>query len=936
MLKRLLLTITLLWLWAGAIHIYAQSQYEIWFDSDYDNRSTATMTSAFDLTTSLQIDQLSAGLHCFNFRTIDNNGTYGLLHRKMFVYAPELSVPSNEMTGYEVWFDNDYPSREETKSTGTSISFISHVDRLAPGVHTLNFRAIGEGNTYGNLMRKMFVYAPELSIPTKEMIGYEVWFDNDYSSRETIPSKGNEVSFVSELEQLSPGVHTLNFRAIGEGDAYGNLMRKMFVYAPELSVASKEMTAYEMWIDNDYDSRTVDEATGSELTLTYDVSNLQSGLHTFNFRAIGQGNAPGIIMRKMIYLAPEESFSAYACEYSIDGGEPVSVDILGNGCDFSVDLSGMSDGNHTLSVRSQSSDGRWGPIFTRTFELSGIPLDASEWTLLLALHKELQTMGWSPEWNIEGGLTAASGFEGVEVTDGHVTGFSFNNKGLRSTTQSMIPLSMLSFPYLQNVNLSGNGLAGGVDKIFAAEALQGKSMALKTISSLNLSDNLFNGNLGILGARQVLPSLKTLNASRNGFADVYPAVPSTVDLDYSYQCIDRVIPMGYKELQDIDFKELIDIDFSKPESIKILEKLPPTITLYNHKLQTWLPPQAYVLSKADPDSIKAIEDVKEWIISLGWSEFGLYFPYLSEDFYVYDGKSGDILNAIVATTGTTGKLYNSGTHFKVKFNYEDGDVNLDGNVNVVDLQSIINYIFEIYNMQNVKPFIFNSANRQKADELIDIKDAVLMVSLLLDKNITSTTRSVETSPLAYNSGGYLCISSARPVAAFELTLLGDDDIRIVSALKRSGFTCEISRREGYSRVVAYSLDGNTLPAGVTQIGSIGFCDVADVVLSDAYAEVILESSDTTTGVNVIDADDSEVDIAYSNGVITITSPKALTNVKWTIFTVDGKVAACGEAESLAAGKSAIRCGMIADGVAMAVVEADQTPATRRKIMILNH
>lgn len=783
---------TLLWLWTGVIHVYAQSQYEIWFDSDYDNRSTANMTSVYGLTASLPIDHLPAGLHCLNFRTVDSNGSYGLLLRKMFVYAPELAVPS------------------------------------------------------------------------------------------------------------------------------------------------REMMAYEMWIDNDYDSRIADEATGSELALTYNLSKLRSGLHTFNFRAIGNGNLPGVLTRRMICLAPEESVSAFAFEYSIDGGEPVTVDAAGTGCDFSVDLSGLRDGFHTLSVRTQSPDGRWGPVFTRTFELTGIPLDASEWTLLLALYNELQTMGWKPEWNMAGGAAAASGFDGVEVTDGHVTGFSFNDKGLRSTSKSMIPLSMLSFPYLQNVDLSGNGLAGEVDKIFAAAARQGKSMALHSISNLNLSDNLFCGNLGILGAPEVLPSLKTLNASRNGFADVYPAVPSTVDLDYSHQCIDRVIPVGIKELRDIDFEALRGIDFSNPESIDILEKLPPTITLYNHNRQTWLPPQAYVLSKAEPDNINAIENINEWTISVGWNEYGPYVPYLSEDFYVYYGESGDILNAIVATTGSLGKLYNSGTNFKVKFNYEDGDVNLDGNVNVVDLQSIINYIFEIYNMQNVKPFIFNSANRQKGDDIIDIKDAVLMVSMLLDKKITPATRSGHTSPLAFNSGGYLCISSARPVSAFELTLLGDDDIMITRALKQAGFTCEISRREGFSRVVAYSLDGKTLPAGVTQIGSIGLCDVTDVVLSDAYAEVILEPSDTISDVNILDTDDSGVDIAYSNGVITITSPRALTNVKWTVYTVDGKVAACGEAESLGAGKSAIRCGIISEGIAVAVIEADQTPASRRKIMIHNY
>ncbi len=707
-----------------------------------------------------------------------------------------------------------------------------------------------------------------------------------------------------------------------------------------IALASAQ-SQYEVWFDTDYGNRITSPMTSAyDVNVTVPLSGLPAGVHTFNFRTISSRKSYGPLMRKMFWFVPRNTHEycyATVCEYSIDGGEAVSVDVLGDSSDLLVDISGLSAGEHTFSVRYRSLEGTWGPIFTHTFSVVGQPLDATEWQLLMALYQELQTMGWRPNWNILAGADAASSFEGVEVAAGHVVGFDFSSKGLRSTPQSMIPLSMLSFPCLQSVDLSGNALTGEVDKIFAALAQRGQSPALRTLTTLDLSDNLLSGNLGILGSDKVLPALKRLDVEHNCFSDAYPAVPATVDLDYAYQRIARVMPVDFATLRDIDFEALRGIDFTNPgpEAMAMLEQLPPTITLYRHKLQTWYPPEAYVFTTAHPDGVDAIRAIDDWTVAVAWNSYGPYLPFVSEDFYVYYGKSGDTIHAIVgATSPADGLLHNTGTDFKIRLSFADGDVNFDGLVNVTDLQSIINYIFEIYNMANVKPFNFTSANRQAADEVIDVKDAVLMVSLLLDKSAAPLTRGAEEPELAYNAGGFLQISSARPVAALELTIWGDDEIAISRALRSAGMTCEISRHDGYSRVVAYSLEGNTLAAGTLQLGSIGSNVVTEAVLSDAFAETINEPADKSD-VRMLESETGAGRLTYADGVVAINCDEPLTGVKWAIYTVDGKLAVSGEAESLTAGTTLIRCGHIADGVAVAVLESDGHAASRSKIMISN-
>ena len=72
----------------------------------------------------------------------------------------------------------------------------------------------------------------------------------------------------------------------------------------------------------------------------------------------------------------------------------------------------------------------------------------------------------------------------------------------------------------------------------------------------------------------------------------------------------------------------------------------------------------------------------------------------------------------------------TGSNFHLRFFFEQGDANFNGSIDILDVQSVINYMFEEY--QN-RPFNFTAANLWE-DETINIQDAICGVNLLLEQS----------------------------------------------------------------------------------------------------------------------------------------------------------------------------------------------------------
>ena len=219
---------------------------------------------------------------------------------------------------------------------------------------------------------------------------------------------------------------------------------------------------------------------------------------------------------------------------------------------------------------------------------------------------------------------------------------------------------------------------------------------------------------------------------------------------------------------------------------------------------------------------------------------------------VYRGQSGDLF-AITANKNTA-----AGSKLNMRLKFDEGDANFNGQFNVLDLQTTINYMFEEY---ATKPFNFTAANLWP-DDIINVQDVVGLVNLLFatspsEPNSISSRSQTEmeeqVEAFVFCRDGKLVVNTAQNVAAFDIILADCEKIDISNELKQMGIICESRPVAGGLRLMGYSLSGATIPAGEAVIGHTTASSVVQCVLANKEANEISSAvnNDQTTGVSTI-------------------------------------------------------------------------------------
>lgn len=433
--------------------------------------------------------------------------------------------------------------------------------------------------------------------------------------------------------------------------------------------------------------------------------------------------------------------------------------------------------------------------------------NAEEWAILQTVLPQLTEMGWSQPWDVSQGMKSVSTLHGLAIEKGHVTGLDLSGQNLTG----MFPYAVLTLPNLQNVNLANNHLTGDLGTATYAFAQQNPAI-MTNIKEINISGNQFEGNIGLFA--NCFAGLTSLDASSNCLEDVYPVIPSTVTtLDISKQTITRVVPLHLANL-----------------SVDSIAKKVPSILLYDHVNQTFTPNINLLCTTPD----------NTWGMTMSYQNGLLSIPYVSEQ-NTYYGESGDTLN--VAVVNNNGSL--EGSTFRISLSFDEGDGNFDGQINILDLQTTLNYMFEEYTN---KPYNFTASNLWK-DEAINVQDAVCLVNMLLDANAASArqmhseTRAQpsETSASVAIDNGYLNVNTVVPVSSFDIIVSTNQQAEIVSALNEMGFVCTSKQSGNNLHLVGYSLIGAEIPVGETAICKLNSGIISYAMLADRDANEISAS-----------------------------------------------------------------------------------------------
>ena len=470
---------------------------------------------------------------------------------------------------------------------------------------------------------------------------------------------------------------------------------------------------------------------------------------------------------------------------------------------------------------------------------------------------------------VEGRKESAVGIFGVKWNNGHVEEINMGaGASIYNLNGDETPVSLFALPKVKKIDMQSVELYGNISDKVEAWLASGKTLS-STLEYLDLERNKLEGNISTLANN--LPALKTLDVHQNRFSTVWPALAETIeDIDISNQTITDIVAT-------VDLRDMTESGFFSTL---------PSIVFY------------------DPATRTYAEDISINVKSqTNWSSFNLNYVG-DNDFNVtgnctWKGASGD--EAQCSYTDSKNKT----TSFKAYFLYDMGDVDFNGDVNVVDLQQSIKYLFN--DGASYPTYRYNfTAGDLNADNAINVLDVVREVELLLsqDKPTTAGAKARRAKALVaateepeakvYVKNGRIQLTTTRPVAAIDMTLSAADAERISWFSNAGMTTAKKTLADGRVHVVIYSAAGKTLPTGETTLANNATDSyINEATLVDAEAKVInnaLNNADAelATGIEElsVESEESRVGIYTLQG-----TPVGVDDVKQLprgIYIVNGK------------------------------------------------
>jgi PKD repeat protein len=437
---------------------------------------------------------------------------------------------------------------------------------------------------------------------------------------------------------------------------------------------------------------------------------------------------------------------------------------------------------------------------------------------LLSVNNSTYTLEQNDEYVLSFELTApvdsAADYYFHFVTDIHDAVYELNDNNNRQTSAPVRvnpylmdedDYSVLTDFYLQTGGPQWKQTWNTASKRIHAN-WQGVTFFENRVTAISLPANLLTGT--IPASVSELPYLTDLNLSHNRLIVLEDVLPERI----------VNLNLGYQTFEEDSIRLVANPDFQIP-----------SIAKYDHAGRNF-------------DFYPNFGLYKSSVLLLNYNRQGdryvrKYAPQNPRDF-IWTYVSGTDFTLIQGNGSTTGSTR------PVKVYFDAGDANMDDQINVLDIQHSLNYIFN----EHANAFNFTAADTYK-DDAITIQDLILTVNIILDAfgapvspspKSPNTASAEETNNLLYVENGKLVLYTEKAVAAMEITLEGISENELTILPEHPDFQYTVSMAGDKTKFIAYSLTGKTIPSGIasiTQWTKPGVT-IIDALFSDAEAEQI--------------------------------------------------------------------------------------------------
>ncbi len=335
----------------------SQAQQLLWLDCKAARPQPPTPGRA-----TLDISALSSGLHWLTITAQNEAGVWCSPVSRSFI-VPCRGTDGKTIVEHQYWIDG----RMEALVTQEEQPTLIDISSLTPGIHRLTVRVKDNTGLYSSPVTKTFIVPYSVSdVSDKHIVEHQYWIDG---RMEALVTQEEQPTLI-DISSLTPGIHRLTVRVKDNAGLYSSPVTKNFIVPTDMpAVSDKQIVEHQYWIDDRMEA----SVTGAEQPTLIDISSLTPGMHTFNVRV--KDNA-GLYSSPIsqFFIVPYSEVDASGKQivehqYWIDGrmearvtqAEPPTL----------IDISSLTPGLHTFTVRAKDNTGQWSSQVSRYFHFDG-------------------------------------------------------------------------------------------------------------------------------------------------------------------------------------------------------------------------------------------------------------------------------------------------------------------------------------------------------------------------------------------------------------------------------------------------------------------------------------------------------------------------------------------------------------------------------------
>ncbi len=326
------------------------TEYQYWFDDDFDGAINQTVTASqnYQMLTDIDATSLASGVHIFYIRYKDNRGQWSSPTAQFFYkFSEQVSVQNNGNTRYQYWFDDAYDEAvSQTIPSTSNFQLLSDIDAtaLSSGVHIFYLRFQDERGQWSSPVAQFFYKMAEDQggLASNDIVAYQYWFDDTYDQAITEPVTGTQNLMLAtdiDATNLNPGVHIFYMRFLDSRGQWSSTVSQFIYKVQETLTMNNEITAYRYWFDDDFSSAVINPVIPSQaffsLQEQIDMTQMWKGEYTLHYQfkdTLGMWSSPTVdTIEKISLPIAEFTYNRIEnCDSTIINFQNASID--GDSC----------------------------------------------------------------------------------------------------------------------------------------------------------------------------------------------------------------------------------------------------------------------------------------------------------------------------------------------------------------------------------------------------------------------------------------------------------------------------------------------------------------------------------------------------------------------------------------------------------------------------